>query len=399
MKNETENRGLSLKKNNDRWMTLLQIVLIFVGSRFFFMLIFTCFWIVSVFLFCFLIFCGFQCARKYFREKRKILNRCEGDLKKRNEYSYNLDLLKVDILNLFFIKHLCVFGKMLFYCLVMILVMHISNPESAKAYYDKIKTTLEEDKSRDSICIGSNSGLVTEVQEEIGEENDLTGLPVKKKDPDWRFVLIEHDESEYIDVEKEDQVFFYYTDQVLDSMQQICDENRIGVDCDLIQDGDENKYDTYTDLENSFKERVNKAMGCRNYDDWLKNAPHATELEYYIYGRERLNQVSYKGERGCYKIWYQLANDYQYYAQEFERQTDNKMAIRYYYINCIYCCIQGLKYSISKKEEDELYHYMVMRYHDMADENSKVFDEDRKRASVLHSLLVKEDPLSNSDVL
>ena len=40
---------------------------------------------------------------------------------------------------------------------------------------------------------------------------------------------------------------------------------------------------------------------------------------------------------------------------------------------------------------------MVMRYHDMADEQSKVLDEDRKKASKIYSLLVETDSLSVID--
>ena len=120
-------------------------------------------------------------------------------------------------------------------------------------------------------------------------------------------------------------------------------------------------------------------------------------MDYYIFGREHLNQIDYEGETGCYKIWNQLANDYQYYAEEYERQTNNESAVSYYYINSIYCCMQGLKYSVSKGDKDKLYHYMVMRYHDMADEQLKVSDEVRKKASKIYSLLVKADCLSIID--
>ncbi|MCM1102537.1 MAG: hypothetical protein NC409_00380 [Clostridium sp.] len=78
-----------------------------------------------------------------------------------------------------------------------------------------------------------------------------------------------------------------------------------------------------------------------------------------------MNEVEMGGEKGCYQLWWQLANDYQYYALEYETQTENRDAILYYYVNSIYCCMQALKYNVSDAQYELMYHYMVMRYHDL----------------------------------
>ncbi|MCM1345103.1 MAG: hypothetical protein NC305_17265 [Lachnospiraceae bacterium] len=39
---------------------------------------------------------------------------------------------------------------------------------------------------------------------------------------------------------------------------------------------------------------------------------------------------------GCQELWWKLANDYLYYAQEYERQTENADARLSYYTNSIY---------------------------------------------------------------
>lgn len=118
--------------------------------------------------------------------------------------------------------------------------------------------------------------------------------------------------------------------------------------------------------ENSFKEQMNEAFIEKYLIIWEQKAPHSSELESYIKGREELNLIETGEGCGNYKIWWTLANDYQFYAMEYERQTQNQQAIFYYYTKSIYCCMEALKYSMPDEEAEIIYNYMLIRYKDIS---------------------------------
>lgn len=399
MEKGTKNKSLFLKFLN--WLAVpIGVVPFLTTNKFWFGIILSLSLLIILFLIVILACCIYQCCRKYLIKKSRLLKQCKN---RESDYFYYLDLLKGHIRKLFFERYFCIIGKKLSIYVVIVIVTCTYNNDNAKAYYNNLKALVgfENRKERNVEQIKEDSDL-----EEGKQMEDAFSEPREKerKNPNWRFIIKNRNELEFSDLEREQQVFFYCSNEgvkwesyVLSCMEDINEEEKIGIDYKLIHDANGNSFFTYTELEDKFKDKVEEVSGYQYYEDWIKVAPYSTELDYYISGREHLNQIDYEGKKGCYKIWNQLANDYQYYAQEYERQTNNVSAVRYYYINSIYCCIQGLKYSISKGDKEKLYHYMVMRYHDMADEQSKVLDDDRKKASKIYSLLVEADSLSVID--
>lgn len=365
---------------------LIGVVSFFIMNKFFFGIALNISLFIILFLIVILALYTYQCCRKYLEKKEFLLEKCKN---RQSDYYYNLNLLKRKMRKLFFKQYFFIIGKKVLLFLILVIIICINNNDNAKAYFNNLK-----------VLVGLENREETDIQK-TEEDSDIEK---ERKNPNWRFIIKNCDDVKFSDWEREQKVFFYFSNvgvkwesYVLSCMEDIYAEEKLGVDYKLIQDANGNSFFTYTELEDKFKDKVEEVSDYQYYDDWIRVAPCSTELDYYISGREHLNQIDYEGKRGCYRIWNQLANDYQYYAQEYERQTDNVNAIRYYYINSIYCCMQGLKYSISKSDKEKLYHYMVMRYHDMADEQSKVFDDDRKKASKIYSLLVEADSLSVMD--
>lgn len=383
------------------WLAVpIGVVPFFITNKFCFGIILSISLFIILFLIVILGYCTCQCCRVYLIKKELLLKKCKN---RQSDYYYNLSLLKRKMKKLFFEQYFFIIGKKFSLFLVLVIITCINNNDNAKAYFNNLKVLvgLENREEADAQQIEEDSDI-----EEGKQKEGAFSEPREKerKKPNWRFIIKNCDDAEFSDFEREQKVFFYFSNEgvkwesyVLSCMEDIYGEEKIGVDYKLIQDANGNSFFTYTELEDKFKDKVEEVSDYQYYDDWIKVAPYSTELDYYISGREHLNQIDYEGKKGCYKIWNQLANDYQYYAQEYERQTDNVKAVRYYYINSIYCCMQGLKYSVSKGDKEKLYHYMVMRYHDMADEQSKVLDADRKKASKIYSLLVEEDSLSVMD--
>lgn len=221
------------------------------------------------------------------------------------------------------------------------------------------------------------------------------------KPPGYRFVLEEPYFDQRLEDDIEEQVFFIdHEDGSLDDYVSLCMERIMecgyqGVDCRKVQDENGNGYLTYTAQEDSFKARVDESFGELYYVDWLNKAPKSSEMDEYMDGREALTMVSMNGRQGCYELWWARANDHQYYAQEFEIQTSNEDAILYHYGMSTYCCMEALKYEMPKEERDMIYHYMVMRYHDMCREEAKIPPTYKKRAASVHEVLEKKDPLKD----
>jgi len=164
-----------------------------------------------------------------------------------------------------------------------------------------------------------------------------------------------------------------------------------GVNYITIEDEEGNDFYTYTAMEDRFKERVKDASQYLYYDEWQKKAPHSADYDECIRGREALNKIKAEGEAGCHELWWKLANDYQYYAQEYERQTTNAEAVLYYYVNSIYCCMEALKYSMNEDEYNTIYHFMVMRYHDICSDKCIIPQNNKETAGRIYSILVITD--------
>lgn len=58
--------------------------------------------------------------------------------------------------------------------------------------------------------------------------------------------------------------------------------------------------------------------------------------------------------------------------------------------------MEALKYQMSEKIREDIFHYMVMRYHDICRDESSVAEIYKERAKELYRFLVKLDSKSNS---
>lgn len=273
----------------------------------------------------------------------------------------------------------------------VIVLICICNPQNANAYWNNVENimgfTIDEDDTTDVESI-----IDDEKETEDIEENEQEVRNIK-----WHFILSEPTYSFSLETQMENQVFFdtdksftEWVDYVQKTVEQWKGE-REGVNYKTIKDKDGNSFFTYTDMEDTFKGKVEDALQYIYYEEWQQNAPDSSEYDKCIAGREQLNQVEAEGKTGCYDIWWKLANDYQYYAQEYEAQTTNADAVLYYYTNSIYSCMEALKYSITEEEYNTTYHFMVMRYHDICRNECIISQEYKMKASNIYSILVEKD--------
>lgn len=220
---------------------------------------------------------------------------------------------------------------------------------------------------------------------------------VETRNMSWRFLLDGSAGYTETYAQRKKQVFFESGEsftQWVDDVQVLAAQpkrQKTGVDFKTIKDRQENDYFTYTGMEDAFKEQVKKSAQYLSYEEWQKAAPHSSEYEKCIAGREKLNLVNQGENTGCYEIWWLLANDYQYLAQEYERQTADADAILYYYVNSIYCCMEALNYQMAQEDYETIYHFMVMRYHDLYRDECVISEEDKLTAHNIYSILSETD--------
>lgn len=276
-----------------------------------------------------------------------------------------------------------------------------------------VKSQIVEQFCRDAINLfsGSNSfesNQVIQDSEVVSLEFETTSKESEQQEgmernKTWRFILDNPNQKPQINEERMKKVFFIADDleidrkiYILSSVNLWESQRQLGIDYSKVKDEVGNSYFTYTDLEDTFIAEVKNTSSYIYKETWLEQAPHSSEMDAYIAGRERLNEIEIDGNVGCYEIWWHLANDYQYYAQEYEYQTQNEEAILYYYVNSIYCCMEALKYADSEEEYDRTYHYMVMRYHDMCREDCVLSEKDKEKSYEIYRILVTKDSLYDS---
>lgn len=329
---------------------------------------------------------------------------CEKDNKKMNDpflyYRNEKRKLNKERHNEITKIRICWWPKIFTMILIGILFC-VSNPNNAKAAWDGLiymaKTDIAvETEQEDYTNPEENTGFDLEPEETEMQLPESTNFP---KPPGYRFVLEEPNKELTLDTEIEEQVFFLdqqgsgqnLDEYVAGYMEKIYACQYAGVDYTLLHDGAGNTYFTYTAAEDTFKKEVDFTQNELYYADWRTKAPKSSEMEKYIDGRESLNAITVDGEQGCYELWWKLANDYQYYAQEYEQQTNNKDAILYYYSMSVFCCMEALKYNISEEKQQEIYHYMVMRYHDMCRDDAKISITYKKLSQEIYDCLVLKD--------
>lgn len=275
--------------------------------------------------------------------------------------------------------------------IIAIILICIGNPQNTKAYWKDVK----------SVFLPKETGGANRAEgEEIPEEKEEKDSAKNTRNIEWRFILDNPAGIFTLDGFRESQVFFCSDDQtpgernaILKTMEQWQENPKEGVPYLEITDVDGNTYHKYMEDEDMFKEEVERASQYTDYEEWLIYAPHSSEMDEYILGRDNLNQVKVDDKVGSYEVWWRRANDDQYYAEEYEAQTENESAVLYYYANSIYCCMESLKYSISQEQYSRTYHYMVMRYHDLCRDECIVSEEYKDRAEYIFGVLVESDVL------
>lgn len=328
--------------------------------------------------------------RKELRDKAKWLR----DNPKESEPSFNYGLSKEELLEDFIARCLAMLLKrsIAFFTFIGIIVfICICNPKNAQAYWNGVETI---------IGISPQESNISDKPEKDNADSEPKGMEktVREiRDKKWQFILDDSTDKFELDIKLKKQVFFEanelemeWEEYVLETVDQWKGEKE-GIDYMTIEDKEGNNFFTYTDLEDKFKEKVSDSSQYIYYDEWLKKAPHSSEYDECIKGRESLNAIEVDGKTGCYEICWKLANDYQYYAQEYEQQTTNAEAILYYYAKSIYCCMEALKCSRSEEIYNRTYHFMVMRYHDLYRDECIISQKYKNEMEDIYSILVKSD--------
>ncbi len=341
----------------------------------------------------------FKQYKRYKYEKRKLKDeakrRCNDIAKSEPGFDYGLS--KEELWEDFVARCLAILVKRsIAFCVFIgtIAFVCVCNPQNAHAYWNKIVGfTSKED----------NSSVESEIDNSDNEPKNTEEAAQEVRNTKWRFILDQPEFSLELEPHLEKQVFFEidksdteWEEYVQGTIEQWKGEKE-GVDYITIKDEEGNNFFTYTEIEDEFKKKVGNASQYIYYDEWLKEAPHSFEYDACIEGREILNKIEVDGKTGCYEIWWKLANDYQYYAQEYERQTTNAKAVLYYYTKSIYCCMEALKYSVSEEQYNTTYHNMVMRYHDIYRDECAISQEYKEKANSIFSILVKSDVKWSTD--
>ncbi|NBI93028.1 hypothetical protein D3Z45_21260 [Lachnospiraceae bacterium] len=344
----------------------------------------------------------FKQYKRYKHKRRKLKDEAERrrENTEKSEQGFDYGLSKEELWEEFVARCLAILVKRcitLFAFIGTIVLVCVCNPQNAHAYWSDVEKIMGLSSKEDNISDESN-------QENTDNESTETEEIVQEiRDTNWRFILGEPTYNFELQIQLKNQVFFEnnksgidWEEYVQGTVEQWKGEKE-GVDYITIEDEEGNDFFTYTEMEDEFKEKVENASQYMYYDEWLKEAPYSFEYDECIEGREILNKIEVDGKIGCYEIWWKLANDYQYYAQEYEQQTANAEAILYYYAKSIYCCMEALKYSVSEEEYNTTYHNMVMRYHDIYRDECVISQEYKEKAKSIFSILVKSDVKWSTD--
>lgn len=220
----------------------------------------------------------------------------------------------------------------------------------------------------------------------------------------FKFVLEEPDRKPDLELDIESAVFFLgkKAEQTLEeyidaAMEEIIACRRAGTDIRTLQDGDGRTFYTYTEAENVFKRKVEACQKEKYYNVWAGKAPTSAELDRYMEGREKLNLAEQDGRQGSHELWWKLANDNQYYALEYEAQTQNGDAVLYYYVMSIFCAMESLKYDIPEEQNRLIYHYMAMRYHDIRGITLEIPLAYKELAEDIYRCLAKSDEMLETE--
>lgn len=317
-------------------------------------------------------------------------------------------------------KMLMVAGGKIILCFLLIVIICIKNPNNVWAVYQMLteqaqptEETIQEqellpksEQESESKPLEATEASCYENQEEtMAAAEEAAGEPVRILKPfTFRFVLAEPEREPVLAEDVEVCVFFmnHESDQPLEdyidiTMEEIGKCQYKGVNLQTLLDENGNSFYTYTEAEDSFKIEISRFQNEKYLDVWYEKAPRSTDMDFYMNGREVLNHIEIDGEKGNWEIWWKLANDNQYYALEYEQQTQNGDAVFYYYVTSIYCSLEALKYEMPEEKRNQIYHYAVMRYKDIRDMELEIPLLYRELASQIYDCLSENDVIKDEE--
>lgn len=281
---------------------------------------------------------------------------------------------------------------------IVIVILCFGYKEHVIAVYEGFKIAGNSEKLNEETD-SENDEEVIESQDMVSKKNKIDfgesisdDEHVRQQLQGYRFVLEEPKKTPEFDPDIISQVYFCAGDinkksvldgQISDYFDSLIMSKRQQVSLQDLIDEQGNTYRTYDDMELEFRRAVEKVSFATN-KEFGECAPVSAVLDACMAGRENLNSIEVNGKSGNPQLWWRLANDYQYYAQEYEAQTLNGTAITYYYTMSIYCCMQVLQYNLAAVEGmdyETIYKYMYMRYQDISRNESLVLEIYKKRAA------------------
>lgn len=353
-----------------------------------------------ILLFVALFILGINIYSKYeYRNKKMniIKEKSKNDENFRFKYSYYKDKIYDDTKKIFQ-KKICASWVCIFILLANIFFVCITNMNYLKVYIDDARNLFGFSSVSDELI---ENDSFDENNKNESNSNKIDEPPrMTLRNRSYRFIIDQKNDIFSTDRLREQRVFLFsdvYGNNIDESAHDLVFELKSkemqGINSTELSDDLGNSQTMYNSKEDDFLEMIEYAAGFNYQEEWEIYAPHSTEYNEIIKGRERLTEIAEGDKVGNYMTWWDLANDYQLMAIEYELQTDNSSAVLYYYTNCIYCCMKAMEYSITDEQYAKIYHYMVMRYHDIYRDECIISYEYKVRAHDIFVVLVKDDVL------
>lgn len=282
---------------------------------------------------------------------------------------------------------------------VAFFVFCIGQTENTKAAMQWVKQLINNEKTdnmeaKDNDIVNKDNGKIPNFDASIGTGENPDSNRVRKQEG-YNFVLKETNRNPKLEKEIENQIYFWRTGGVNGESEETVSkmfveqshEERSNADLKKISSKFGYDFDSLEEAEAEFKSKVDECKNIEYEADWIASAPDSDELDNYIEARRQLNSMKIDGAQGCYILCWRLANDYQYYALEYEAQTENAQAIYYYYSMSIYYCMESLKYDITDSERTRAENYLLSRYEDLARDDCIVNKKYKDRAGEIAEIL------------
>lgn len=208
----------------------------------------------------------------------------------------------------------------------------------------------------------------------------------EKKPEGYLFVLAEPGRKSELEESVEKAVFQTKLDKKW--VKQYCAKKSDCIKDKKIKKEDSDTMARLSRMQETFQDKVNATASMEYLDEWNVMAPNSIALDDRMEQRMKLIEKMEK-EEGCYENWWRIANDAQYYAIEYQKQTTNQTAILYYYTYSIYYCMKSLEYEMDDETQDMIYKYMAERYHDISSAQGMIQEEYTENAQKKYEELLK----------